>query len=128
MSILSAQPLAVRARSDRPLAAWQGELRDGIRDPQRLCELLELPPEMAHAARHAAARAARQFPLLAPASFLARIEHGNPADPLLRHVWPEATEESEVVVFTCDPVGDGAAELLPGLLQKYAGRALLIVT
>ena len=124
MSILTGHPSPVRASSSRPLAAWQAELRDAIRDPVRLCETLGLPPELARTAGDAV----RQFPLLVPASYLARIERGNPADPLLVQVLPVAAEESEVVGFTSDPVGEAAASVAPGLLQKYAGRALMVVT
>jgi EF-P beta-lysylation protein EpmB len=39
-----------------------------------------------------------------------------------------ADESAPVTGFGPDPVGDQAAEILPGLLQKYARRALLITT
>lgn len=52
----------------------------------------------------------------------------DPFDPLLRQVWPLAEELAEVPGFTPDPVGDLAAAGEPGLLQKYAGRALLVTT
>jgi len=105
------------------LAAWQAELRDAIRDPAELCEALGLPVDPAETAA-----AAGQFPLVVPASFLARIEHGNPADPLLLQVMPTPAEQAVVEGYASDPVGEAAAALAPGLLQKYAGRALLIVT
>jgi EF-P beta-lysylation protein EpmB len=106
------------------LAAWQAELRDAIRDPVQLCAKLGLPLDMGRAA----ADAARQFPMLVPASYLSRIEHGNPVDPLLLQVMPAAAEEDDVDGFTSDPVGEAAAATAPGLLQKYAGRALMVVT
>jgi EF-P beta-lysylation protein EpmB len=53
---------------------------------------------------------------------------GDPADPLLRQVLPLADELSVQPGFTADAVGDSAALLSPGLLQKYHGRALLITT
>ena len=106
------------------MAAWQAELRDAIRDPAELCAALGLPQRLA-AERSAAGRA---FPLLAPASFVARMECGNPADPLLLQVWPAAAEEVEAAGFVADPVDDAAAAVEAGLLQKYAGRALLVAT
>lgn len=63
-----------------------------------------------------------------PASYLARIERGNPADPLLVQVLPTAAEELEVQGYTSDPVAEAAAKIVPGLLQKYAGRSLMVVT
>jgi EF-P beta-lysylation protein EpmB len=124
MNILTGHRSPVRACPDRPIAAWQAELRDAVRDPVELCAALGLPAELGRAS----AGAARQFPLLVPASYLSRIERGNPADPLLVQVLPVAKEEIEVAGFTCDPVGEAAAAIAPGLLQKYAGRALMVVT
>jgi EF-P beta-lysylation protein EpmB len=53
---------------------------------------------------------------------------GDPADPLLRQVLPLDAECDDVEGFTVDAVGDQAARRAPGLLHKYAGRALLIAT
>ena len=39
-----------------------------------------------------------------------------------------AEELEDVPGFVTDPVGDAAAERLPGLLQKYQGRVLLVTT
>ncbi|MBI1345614.1 EF-P beta-lysylation protein EpmB [bacterium] len=89
-----------------------------------LCERLGLGDDL----RIAAARAAKLFPLLVPESFLARMQRGNPDDPLLRQVLPLDAEFTEVSGFVADPVDDDAARKAPGLLQKYAGRALLITT
>jgi EF-P beta-lysylation protein EpmB len=76
----------------------------------------------------ASTEAARRFPLFVPPSYLARIERGNPADPLLRQVWPAAQEDAPAPGFMADPVHDTQFALQPGLLKKYAGRALMIVT
>lgn len=56
------------------------------------------------------------------------MRHGDPHDPLLRQVLPLDIEMEPAPGFTSDPVGDDAAKLQPGLLQKYRGRALLITT
>lgn len=53
---------------------------------------------------------------------------GDPNDPLLRQVLPVGQELVEAAGFTADPVDDAAAKLVPGLLQKYAGRVLLVTT
>ena len=106
------------------MPVWQEELRTAIRDPRRLCEALGLPPEMANGSEGPVA----EFPVFVPASYLKRIEHGNPADPLFLQVWPAATETVDADGFVDDPVDDAAFVLEPGLLKKYAGRALMIVT
>jgi L-lysine 2,3-aminomutase len=41
---------------------------------------------------------------------------------------PLEAETVSVTGFTADPVGDAAATLRPGLLQKYRGRVLMVTT
>lgn len=72
--------------------------------------------------------AAEDFPLFVPREFAAKMEQGNPDDPLLRQVLPVLQETQTAEGFTADPVGDAGATLSPGLLQKYHGRALLVTT
>lgn len=72
--------------------------------------------------------AASRFPLRVPLAYLGRMRPGDAADPLLRQVLPLAEEDRKAPGFTRDPVGDLAAATTPGLLRKYAGRALLVVT
>jgi len=95
-----------------------------VRDPLELCRRLRLPAECANAA----IRASRRFPVLAPTSYIARMEPGNPCDPLLRQVLPQDDELTAATGFTADPVGDLAAQRASGLLHKYLGRALMITT
>jgi EF-P beta-lysylation protein EpmB len=56
------------------------------------------------------------------------MRRGDPHDPLLLQVLPLGAELDEVPGYRKDPVGDLAARAGPGLLQKYAGRALLVAT
>ena len=72
--------------------------------------------------------AERSFPFRVTRSWAARIRPGDPADPLLRQVLPVAAETLSRPGFGSDPVGDLESQRAPGLLQKYAGRALLITT
>jgi EF-P beta-lysylation protein EpmB len=51
---------------------------------------------------------------------------GDPNDPLLRQVLPLGAESLPVAGYVADPVGDGPATRVPGLIQKYRGRALLL--
>ncbi len=105
-------------------ANWHRALAAAVRDPDELIDLLGLGDDYREPAR----RAARLFPLLVPRNYLERIEPGNPRDPLLLQVLPLADEEAVVDGFSPDAVGDAQAHRSPGLLQKYAGRALLITT
>lgn len=105
-------------------AAWKNALADAIRDPAELLALLGLPDSLLDGAH----QGAKQFPLRVPRGFVARIEKGNPADPLLRQVLPLLEETQTVGGFTTDPVGDLAAQAGAGLLHKYHGRVLLSTT
>lgn len=104
--------------------AWKEALRRAIRDPGELARRLGLD-----AATLASAEQGRQlFPLLVTESFLQRMRPGDAADPLLLQVLPQGREAEVVPGFGGDPVGEQICGIAPGLLQKYQGRALLVVT
>jgi len=63
-----------------------------------------------------------------PKEFIDRIKKGDPDDPLLKQILPVKDEEFEVDGFTTDPLAEMDTQVVPGLLHKYHGRALLIVT
>jgi EF-P beta-lysylation protein EpmB len=66
--------------------------------------------------------------LKVPASFVGRMNDGDPTDPLLLQVLPSHEEDEDREGFSCDPAGDAAAIVESGLLQKYSGRALLLAS
>lgn len=72
--------------------------------------------------------ATRDFPLRVPRTYVARMQRGNPHDPLLRQVLPLAEEDRLSPGYGIDPVGDLAARAGSGILHKYHGRALVITT
>ncbi len=103
--------------------AWQRELSRAFRRLPALLAFLDLrledlPPLDPEPG---------PFGLLVPRGFAALMAPGTPDDPLLRQVLPLAAERVATPGFGLDPVGDSAAERAPGLLQKYQGRALLMV-
>jgi EF-P beta-lysylation protein EpmB len=103
--------------------AWQAELRDAVRDVAELAGLLELPPDVVRAR----VAGASPFPLLVPRGFVARMRKRDPDDPLLLQVLPLAIEDVVPAGYSADPLEEHAIAD-EGLLQKYAGRALLITT
>ena len=103
---------------------WQQALREAVRDPRELLDLLGLD----RLAPRLSDEAMVQFPLRVPRGFVARMRHGDPSDPLLRQVLPLDDEMRPMPGFGLDAVGDGAAKTAPGVLQKYRGRALLVAT
>ena len=112
--------------NSRPTVAarWQTVLKTAIRNPRELCQKLKL----AECWLPAAEQAATLFPLFAPSPYVNRIIPGDPFDPLLRQILPVEEEFEPAPGFHPDPVAEGDAQLAPGLLKKYQGRALLVTT
>lgn len=119
-------PAATPSPQPAPAAAadWKRLWRESVRDPRELLALLGLEGRVPALSDAAAA----QFPLRVPRGFVARMRHGDPADPLLRQVLPLDDEMRPVPGFVLDAVGDAAAKAGRGVIHKYRGRALLVAT
>jgi len=102
--------------------SWQKQLQEAIRCPKTLLKRLQLPVTLAPSA----SLAGQQFPLLVPEAFLNKIKTGDINDPLLRQVLPIQEELIASTGFGSDPVGE-QGNPQAGLIQKYHGRALLMV-
>lgn len=101
---------------------WLKQLANGISDPAKLLEQLEIDPTPWQKGFEARTLFAQRV----PQSFVDRMEKGNPFDPLLRQVLP-LTEEFEVHQgYSNDPLEE-QNNAIPGLLHKYRNRALMIV-
>jgi EF-P beta-lysylation protein EpmB len=103
---------------------WQELWREAVTDPRELLAALDLQ-RFADALLPGSDTG---FPLRVPRGFIARMRRGDPRDPLLLQVLPQARELAEVPGFTRDAVGDMAARTANGVLHKYEGRALLVAT
>lgn len=114
----------VAATSVQASARWQTLLAEAIRDVDELWRVLALPPGDLPAARAAAAT----FRLLVPRGFAASMRRGDLTDPLLRQVLPIGEELVAAPGFSVDPLAEAHCAPSPGLLHKYRGRALLVVT
>lgn len=122
---MSTKPVMItRARTQAQTPAWRQAWSRALRDPHQLLLRLDLDPSLAAGA----VTAHGLFRLRVPESYLARIRPGDPNDPLLLQVLPQAAEALERPAFVPDPVDDAAAMAAPGLLHKYPGRVLLIAT
>ena len=112
------------ARSQQVLdtADWRAQLRDAYRDPQQL--LTELGLDDAGLVLTSQA----DFPFRVTRCFAARMRHGDAHDPLLRQVLPLVSEQQEVAGYSADPLVEASHFADGSLLQKYHGRALLLVT
>ena len=56
------------------------------------------------------------------------MQPGNPNDPLLLQVLPLAAELDEQPGYISDPLGEQHSNAQPGIIHKYHGRLLLVVT
>ncbi len=126
-SVIPVAPSSQPSRDDTPKVArseWQQSLTEAIRSPRALAERLCLPQEVAGRA----VGANKEFSLLVPESFLQRMQPGDSNDPLLRQVLPVLDEEIDVSGFVDDALDEAQFREAPGLLHKYEGRALLVLT
>jgi EF-P beta-lysylation protein EpmB len=103
---------------------WQDLWREAVTDPRELLAALDLQAS----ADTLLPKVDSGFPLRVPRGFIARMRRGDPHDPLLLQVLPQARELVEPPGFTRDAVGDLAALTASGVLHKYEGRALLVAT
>ncbi len=108
------QPKPIPWQSD----AWTDALSTAITDPVVLLERVGLTTD--------GVDFAPDFPLRVPLSFVARMRHGDAADPLLRQVLPTLAEREIAAGYVADPLQEAIAVRATGLIQKYRGRVLLI--
>jgi EF-P beta-lysylation protein EpmB len=104
---------------------WQVQLRNVITSRRELLETLGLSADVVGFA----SGACEDFPLKVPRSFVQRMRPGDPRDPLLLQVLSSAQEMADAAGYSQDPVGEsGATNPRRGIMHKYHGRVLLIVS
>ncbi|MCL9783531.1 EF-P beta-lysylation protein EpmB [Vibrio sp. S4M6] len=101
---------------------WLSQLANSITDPIKLLKHLELDPTPWLEGSKAKTLFAQRVPM----NFVARMEKGNPNDPLLQQVLPIAEEFHLHPGYSSDPLEE-QNNAIPGLLHKYQNRALMIV-
>lgn len=102
---------------------WLSQLADVITSPDELLRLLNIDSDENMLAGR---EAKRLFALRVPRAFVARMEKGNPNDPLLKQVLTSKDEFVTAPGFSTDPLEEQNS-VVPGLLHKYRNRALLLV-
>ena len=103
---------------------WQAKLQQLFNDP----DLVLREVETTISTELISKKASESFSMRVPKEFIDRIKKGDPDDPLLKQILPVKDEEFEVEGFTTDPLAEMGTQVVPGLLHKYHGRALLVVT
>ena len=108
-----------------PRDDWQNQLRNVIGSAGQLLELLGLQPEEVGYS----AAACDDFALKVPLAFARKMRAGDPRDPLLLQVLARSEELTDTAGYGPDPLGEiGAANPARGIIHKYHGRLLLIVS
>lgn len=105
-----------------PRPHWQKVLADGLSSVRELLNYLELPVELG--SQHAD----QLFKTRVPKRFAARMQKGNPQDPLLRQVLGISAELQSTLEYSKDPLKESHANPVPGLIHKYMDRVLLTFT
>lgn len=106
---------------------WQHELTQAVSSLDELLATLQLSrsdmaPYLSNLPKN------HPFPLRVPKSFVRRMKPGDPNDPLLLQILPQAAEWEKIPGYSTDPLQEKSANPIPGLLHKYHGRVLLMIT
>ncbi len=100
--------------------AWQAILRSNVTCVARLLQLCHIQDTTPYVLKPS-------FPLSVPMRFVNKMEKANPNDPLFLQWAPRREEEEVRDGFVTDPLEECQAHQSATILQKYAGRALLLV-
>ena len=101
---------------------WQQELAEGFDSIADILDYLNIP----HTSQDCKNQSS--FPVRVPREFVSRMKKGDLNDPLLKQILPTPDEILTMPGFINDPVGDIKAMTETGVIHKYHGRVLLIVT
>lgn len=113
--MIAVSPIPVQPR-------WQTLWREAVTDAGELLTMLGLEQMIPQLPAADAG-----FPMRVPRGFIRRMGYGDPKDPLLLQVLPQQAELDSDHGLD-DAVGDHAARVGSGLIQKYHGRALFIAS
>ncbi len=111
--------------SDVPDADWadvRWQLKNLVRTPERVAELLGLPAEELQSVRNLQ----RSFRFAVSPYYFSLIDRDDPHDPIRRMIVPSA--EEDVGEGLADPLGEKDDQVAPGLTHRYPDRVLFVVT
>ncbi|RLE22191.1 MAG: EF-P beta-lysylation protein EpmB, partial [Acidobacteria bacterium] len=110
-----------------PTGAWRDELAQCLSSVDELLHQVALTRDDVGLGPDADL-AERAFRLRVPRGLVSRIRPGRPRDPILRQILPTDDEARVVPGFVGDPLGEEARVAGGGIVQKYRGRALIVLT
>jgi len=103
---------------------WQDSLKKLVTQPKTLADHLGL----SSSSLDPITQATQTFPLRIPLEYLQRIPTLDPEHPALKQFIPDPRELNAAEGFDRDPVGEIEKNPLPGLIHKYKGRVLLVIS
>jgi len=103
---------------------WQTHLKHAISSLNSLLDAVHLTAADVDISEEAA----RNFSVKVPQPYIDRIKKGDPNDPLLLQVLPQQAEMEVFPGYSHDPLAEMVTNPAPGLIHKYQGRVLLIVS
>ncbi len=101
---------------------WRWQLKNLVRTPERVAELLDLPPEEIASVRGLQ----KQFRFAVSPYYFSLIDRLDPNDPIRRMIVPSSDED--VGEGLADPLGEKDDQVAPGLTHRYPDRVLFVVT
>ena len=104
---------------------WRAQLKNAVTSVAELSQALALSAGEVAGARRAEAQG---LPLRITPYYLSLCDPGDPDCPIRLQVVPRAQEAETAPGDLIDPLGEVAHEIVPGLIQRYPDRALLLTT
>ena len=127
-AMITETPLVIESLTDiYPAPAqdsWKQVLSGATKDVKSLLTQLNIPLSDLTQRQ----QACLDFPLLVPQPFIDKMQRGNANDPLLLQVLPQRTELEVVDGFINDPLAEKHSNLQKGLIHKYHGRVLVLLS
>lgn len=108
---------------DCQVISWKNTLKSAFSDSDQLLDYLQI--KQSNYQRQNPVQS--NFPLRVPLPFADKMEKGNINDPLLLQVLSNNLENKVIDGYSFDPLKE-QQNTMPGLLHKYAGRVLLLLT
>lgn len=103
--------------------SWKNTLKSAFSDSDQLLDYLQIKQSDYQLQNPVQSN----FPMRVPLPFADKMEKGNINDPLLLQVLTSHLENLTVDGYSVDPLQE-QQNTLPGLLHKYSGRVLLLLT
>lgn len=112
----------VKKVRNKRLRSVRNQSVKGFNNPSALLRSLGLDSNISNQGAH------KSFKTRVPPQFMARMQIGNPDDPLLRQVLPISAELFKSPGYCEDPLGEQNSSPISGVLHKYQGRILVILS